>query len=1332
MKKIFVSWIILTLGAIQLPAVSNDLQIDTWSALEQGVKQGNPGLMLKPSVNIIAPADAGPIDNPHGNNVTSFAFGPGYVTQYIQGDGVNYVFTNEGTLDIGGNGSQYNSINSYDITIAGNTPTVAAIQNSGQLCLQWVTVNGGILQTSSSASLGIYDTANAILTGNTNNISLGTIKFFTPAGMPSGGNILNIAGGNLAASVDVQLTAGNTLEVSGSGNVTIDSLDTYDGLINVSGGQLNLDAVSFLPTASSAQFTQRGGKTILNNGTNVSLTTSNGNSITAGNLTITGGSTLSIANGLSTTTTVTNAAVILMMESSLSDLYIQSNSSGVPSTLTLNSGSSINSGNTLYIGAADGSNYGNNLNVSTGATIAPGATVNIYQGNNPNDWAAGGNNLNITGGTATVDSSGTWTGNINLTSGNLTLDNVTHNTTTGAPNYLTSGYYTQTGGILNLTNGSNLTLTYFNSYNPIQTDGSGSGTSTVNIGATSGTDTSSFTFGQLITLAPTATGDNLIVNIGNGSTGNSLNITGGTLDSAVTVELNAGNTLNISGGTVTLNQAGTTGNDILNGTTNMSGGTLNADSITTYGTFNYSGGSVVVGSDTATRLLNDVHLTGVHNLTGGDIELRKSGKLTLDSADTWTGTNITNAGGSFTLDGFSHNSATAGTYSQTSGTTTLQNSSTLTTNLDTADNALSAGSVVINDSTLNLSTTAGATVGASLSGNSAGVINKNGTGTLLLTGSNSGYNGTLNVNAGEVDFNAASGTRDSYISGTTNLGSGSTLKLNTNGSYVTSSSNNISGTGTVNKTGAGEYSLNAGSNGTFDYTLNVNQGTMAIATDSSTTANFNAPVSVNSSILRLSSGGTSFNEGLTLDHGYMSILNGGFSATSPGGGLPALTVGSTVNTMNGVVASNTITGDLNVGASGVADFLIDVSPSAGTSDKYVISGDITTTNPTGTINIPDFKIVGAPTLVQNVTLNIFDQTAGGGTIESGVSFDATSRTIKTHHSLYTLSSLGGGSYMLNRTGFNPQAFRGQVATEAAYANQLTTNNILFDHIGLVSQQLLAQDKPNVYANENPLYAPYQYNRKDGSLWYKGFGNIERLQLSQGINTQNNMWGSLVGADFPVIKLKHGWECLPTAYVGYTGGYQTYDSVNMYQNGGQAGIMGTFFKGNFITSILANAGGYYNDMSVEGNRDSTGNWFAGLATKSAYNIKLPKDFILQPNMLVSYNAFGQQNWNSDFGGVAMSSGMLNGLNFGPGVNLILSKETWSVYATTQLMVNAMNGVTGTMDNIDLPSVKMGSTYIQYGVGATKRIKDRLSMYGQVMFSNGVRTGVGFQGGLQWKL
>ena len=40
---------------------------------------------------------------------------------------------------------------------------------------------------------------------------------------------------------------------------------------------------------------------------------------------------------------------------------------------------------------------------------------------------------------------------------------------------------------------------------------------------------------------------------------------------------------------------------------------------------------------------------------------------------------------------------------------------------------------------------------------------------------------------------------------------------------------------------------------------------------------------------------------------------------------------------------------------------------------------------------------------------------------------------------------------------------------------------------------------------------------------KSYVNFENLSLTQGLKVGNNSYGSLVGADFPVIKLKHGWR-----------------------------------------------------------------------------------------------------------------------------------------------------------------------------------------------------------------
>jgi len=119
-------------------------------------------------------------------------------------------------------------------------------------------------------------------------------------------------------------------------------------------------------------------------------------------------------------------------------------------------------------------------------------------------------------------------------------------------------------------------------------------------------------------------------------------------------------------------------------------------------------------------------------------------------------------------------------------------------------------------------------------------------------------------------------------------------------------------------------------------------------------------------------------------------------------------------------------------------------------------------------------------------------------------------------------------------------------------------------------------------------------------------------------------------------------------------------------------------------------------------------------------------------LVSYNAFGSQNWGSNFGAMSMSTGMLNGINAAPGFNLIWQKKSFSLYATAQMVYNVMGGVDGQAGNIDSGYVRMKHSYFEYGIGAMKQLKDRFSGYFQITIRNGGRTGIGFQGGLSWKI
>lgn len=475
--------------------------------------------------------------------------------------------------------------------------------------------------------------------------------------------------------------------------------------------------------------------------------------------------------------------------------------------------------------------------------------------------------------------------------------------------------------------------------------------------------------------------------------------------------------------------------------------------------------------------------------------------------------------------------------------------------------------------------------------------------------------------------------------------------------------------------------------------------------------------------------------------GGNAVVNKGTLGVFGQSSINSLSLGSTLN----MLGNNTIN-NLNIGGDFTltdnSNYMFDVDPRSKATDTINATGSFNNTNASGgdpyTMLITGINFTQSP-IDRNVDFDIRNLiTADGRSQIEAVKLQDGGVVANSQMGKYLITS-SGASNMLNANliHLNPQMYRGQVATVASYANQLVVNNILFDHMNILANDLIARDKnANRYAAANPLFAPYQYSKKDGDLWFKGYGNFERISMTQGLNVGNNAYGSIIGADFPLITYKNGWNLVPTAYIAYNGGHQTFDGVSMYQNGAQVGAMATAYKDNWITSLLAYGGGYANDMSVKGGygsgSDTTGNWFAGVASKTAYNYHLPHDLILQPTALVSYNIFGNQNYHSNFGNMSMNSGFLNGINVAPGVNLIWNKKTFSLYATAQLVFNIMGDVSGKAGNIDLNDVRMKTTYFEYGVGAMKRFKDRFTGYVQITLRNGYRTGIGFQGGLQWKI
>lgn len=776
------------------------------------------------------------------------------------------------------------------------------------------------------------------------------------------------------------------------------------------------------------------------------------------------------------------------------------------------------------------------------------------------------------------------------------------------------------------------------------------------------------------------------------------------------VNINSKGEIKLNGGSITLDDNDIWAGNISIGDENTVGsGTLTIDGLTSNGGIFANGGTIDIISGRLTASAGDVIKEATTVKIKDDALLAvRGGDVTLGATTDWAskgGVLLTD--GTLTVKDFASSN---GIFQANSGKLMLENS-TFTVGKDSFINS---------------------SVETNIDSNSKLQITDNG---WVTIGDNDIWNGEVSLAGGTLNYERTESTSSTMTgdliatSGNLNLLKNSYINIKSPSNIAQAVSVDIQKGATVEISNGAEFNLDSNdkwnglikneldgilktdnvNNSAFGGMLQQNKGVSIFDNNSNITIDGKDSYILGGTVEIKNGSALNIGSGVADNHFFVSDLN--------------MTNNSALNAMNSVLNKYQISNDMIV--EGKNNLSIDIDGRNKVGDAFIINN--LTSNTNGTLNVADFNFIGLAPIDRQFKIRVFD----ANSINDKVNFTSTDKEIFTPIGYYNLQSAGGGWYTSNMTRYNPQVFRGQVATLASFNNQLMIDDMLLNHVTLDSERLLAQSKnANIYASTLPQFAPYQYKKEDGGLWYKSYVNFENLSLTQGLKVGNNSYGSLVGADFPVISLKHGWRLMPTAYIGYNGAHQTFNGVGMYQNGGQGGLMGTFMKDNFIGSVVAYGGGYNNEMSVAGNTDRAGNWFAGTAAKLAYNFHPTKHFTIQPTAFMSYNIFGRQNWGTDFGSMSMNSGLLNGINVAPGMNFIYAKETWSVYATFQYMYNINEQVGGRAGNVDLASVKMEHGYIQYGLGVTKTWKDRLNSFFQIVFRNGGRTGVGFQLGLNY--
>ena len=1190
------------------------------------------------------------------------------------------------------------------INNSGNEITADSFTNQGSVTNNG-TINAGSLNNSSS------------ITGNTGSLTISN------GGTNSGTisqNIVSVTGGTL--NNENSITANefnNSATISGSGSLTA-TTGNNSGNITLDNVTIKGDYTNTGTITSNDNFTNSGnisgdsGKLIVNNGSN-SGSISQDTLETSGTFENTGSIIANITNG----GTFTNNGTIGTNQNKAeitNNGTFTNNNSVIASAITNNADKTFtNAGNVVTDTITNNGTFDGKGSITigggenTGTITQNNITINGNFANNGDMTANNSfsNSADITGGGNLNINNGNNTGNI--TQGEITVDGKLTNT----GGSISAGSIANNGTI-SLENGSSLEIT--------GSDG---------------------TLGGIIDAIGTgnnlAAGSNNVtgtINIGNSSTASDLTLESGNVVADAVVNITQNGEFKLEGGETTLNS-----NDTWAGKVSLNGGKLTTN-VTQNGILDADTGELTVGSGSLTigqgsSIAGDV-TTEIAD--GTTLNINNGGEVKLNSGDNWNGTVSLN-GGKLDVSGLTAN----GTLHGNSGDLIAG-----TGNLNIGTGSYIENEVAIQTSG-NINITGEGIVGIddndTLDSNSIISLKDNGT---LNYGNTKDPSFKIEAESGNLNLLENS---KMTIDGSSSIADAVALDIQKNATLTLASAeinldkaDKWNGTidnqgGTINTDNVTQSSSTAAliqSDGTtnIDNTSNITLG------EKSEISGGDINITNNSVLNTVNAHITGGN--MTIDENSAFVVkNGTFEldkiiASGDGAMQNAL-----IHTMNGERNMSSI-GELNI--ANQANFNIDIHARSNqiTSNDQFMVGSMTGD---GVARIDQWSLNGdifgwdAP-IDRNIVLDHIFVDKDGNPLEGNI--EITRDATLTPIGWYQLNQHGSGAgalYSLDMIKFNPHVFRGQVTTIAQWQNQLAIDDMLFTHSmvlpsfkdedgGVASSGLMA----NRYAATNPLFAPYQYSRKDGGLWYKMYGNFENLNMNlSGLGrVGNNSYGALIGADFGLKELKNGWKFMPTAYIGYNGAHQTYPGVGAYQNGGQAGFLGTWYKNNWIIGGLVYGGIYDNVMNVGGHADNTFNYFAGAATKFAYNWRFHRDWVLQPNFMAAYNFFGQQNWHSDYGQMGMMAGMLNGVNVAPGINLIWEKETFSIYGTLQYMYNVNGAVGGQAGNVGLPQLEMERGYIQYGIGFTKKFTDRFSGYLQAVLRNAGRTGCGFQMGFNFLL
>ena len=450
--------------------------------------------------------------------------------------------------------------------------------------------------------------------------------------------------------------------------------------------------------------------------------------------------------------------------------------------------------------------------------------------------------------------------------------------------------------------------------------------------------------------------------------------------------------------------------------------------------------------------------------------------------------------------------------------------------------------------------------------------------------------------------------------------------------------------------------------------------------------------------------------------------------------------GGTLNLANNAVGTIDLAA-ININSN--SNIMLDADLAKETMDK--ITADSATANKDAILNVSEINLLSDATK-DKVEINAVEPAVMLGENDSLASHIGTTVTEVAYSPIYKYGvgyNPATGNFTFSRgssenyNNVNPSVMVGPVAAQlGGYVSMLDTYNNAFNNMDMrmlnPASVRLAQKQANRYAiTEEADGVTYTVNETNsGGTWVRPFAAYDSVGLKNGPKVDSFSYGTFIGGDSPIHQFKNGGEGVLSAHVSYLGSHQSFNGNSIYQNGGNLGLTGTYYKGNFFTGLTVNAGASVADASTRYGSEDFPMFMAGVANKTGYNFEF-KDgkFIIQPSLLLSYTFINTFDY-TNAAGVSINGDPLHALQISPNVRFALNtKNGWQPYLTAGMNWNIMNDSQFTANMATLPDLSM-KPYVQYGLGIQKTINDNFTAYGQVLLRHGGRNGIAANAGLRY--